>query len=295
MTEMIALFEQAYHKLAGSVPSAEEETSHERSSLCNNMAQYIPTAVEYTFTLLNSDTYALTLTYAPNQVGTHAFIYECKQQLTKLTGYPVGRIDIYHIEGSQYTVVLDEEVPMVALGEICDIQRGTRITRETALAGDIPVYGSRSSPYDFTTAEPNRTGKSLVIPCVCLTSLCVRVVDHPFFLKEDALTLHSKNEDTLLPEYLNIVMLAMQDDVFNTMFRKGDAYVIIKSFLKRKKLQALNLPLPPLCTQRRLIQEHQTIDTHIHTIRERIKGDEQRIRDLQQLKKDVIASIGRVA
>ena len=54
MAEMIALFEQAYQKLAVSMPSAEEETSRERSSLCNNMAQYIPTTVEYTFTLLNS-------------------------------------------------------------------------------------------------------------------------------------------------------------------------------------------------------------------------------------------------
>ena len=147
-------------------------------------------------------------------------------------------MDIIHHDGPLYTVVMsDVSSSMVALGDVCDIQPGARINRDTAIAGDIPVYGCRLSPYDFTTTEPNRTGKSLVIRQRGGPQ-CVRVVDVPFFLKDGALTLHTKNEESLFSEYLNQVMLAMQDQVF----KLGKSSIV--KYVSVKQLQALNISLP---------------------------------------------------
>ena len=100
---MNALFEQAHQKLL-------ETQDPELESLCDAMAEYIPTTTDYTFTFLNSDTHTLSLTYAPNQVGTPAFIHKCKERLAELTGHPAETMDIHH-EGQIYCVVLKEVPP----------------------------------------------------------------------------------------------------------------------------------------------------------------------------------------
>ena len=100
---MNALFEQAHQKLL-------ETQDPELESLCDAMAEYIPTTADYTFTFLNSDTHTLSLTYAPNQVGTPACIHKCKERLAELTGHPAETMDIHH-EGQIYCVVLKEVPP----------------------------------------------------------------------------------------------------------------------------------------------------------------------------------------
>ena len=279
------LFEQAYKELT----KIDTVSSHDRATLCNDMAQHIPTTVEYTFTLLNSDTHLMSLTYAPNQVGSPAFLRECKRRLSMLTGHPEEMIDVTNTGGRLYTVALLEAFPLVALGDVCDIQSGARIF-SSSIPGDIPVYGGRATPLSFTTTEPNRTGQSLVIPRAGVTSHCVRLMTSPFFLTDGAFTLHTKNEDTLLSEYLNSVMLTMQEDVFNL----AESSIAVKSFLTVKKLQALRIPLPALQIQHQIVSALKKIDADVQAIKERINGEEQRIGHLQQLKKDVIFSLCEV-
>ena len=98
---MNALFEQAHQKLL-------ETQDPELESLCDEMAQYIPTTAEYTFTFLNSDTHTLSLKCAPKEVGTLEFIGECKKRLTELTGHPAETMDIHNHEGQTYCVVVNE-------------------------------------------------------------------------------------------------------------------------------------------------------------------------------------------
>ena len=284
LKEMNALFEQAYQRLV----TSNTTPSQELDSLCNDMAQYIPTTTEYTFAFLNSDTYSLALTYAPNQVGTPAFIHDCKQQLAGLTGHPIGMMDIQNQDGTLYIVSLNDGSPMVSVEDVCDIRCGQHINRDRAIAGDIPVYNGREKPLHFTTTEPNRTGKSLVIEYGFVTPQCVRIMDFPFFLTDGAFTLHSKQEDNLLPEYLNQVMVAKQDEIFNMA---ESTCITVQSLLKMKTFKALKIPLPPLHTQHRIVQELDTIDADIQSIEEHIKCEGRRIQDLQQLKKDVVASM----
>ena len=101
---MNALFEQAHQKLL-------ETQDPELESLCDEMAQYIPTTAEYTFTFLNSDTHTLSLKCAPKEVGTLEFIGECKKRLTELTGHPAGTMVIHNHEGQTYCVVVKEAPP----------------------------------------------------------------------------------------------------------------------------------------------------------------------------------------
>ena len=166
-----------------------------------------------------------------------------------------------------YKAYLKEEgnvydVPMVALGDVCDIQYGTRIVKKNATPGDIPVYGGGGQT--FTTTEPNRTGKSLVISRFGVSPHCVRVLDFPFFLNDSGLTLHTLNEDGLHSEYLNYLMMSMQDNVFNLASGAAQAN------LNMEKFKALKIPLPTPTIQHQIVQELETIETSIQTLRTRV-------------------------
>ena len=101
---MNAIFEQAHQKLL-------ETQDPELESFCDEMAQWIPITLDYTFTFLNGDTHPLSLTYAPNRVGTPAFISECKERLSELTGIAAETMGIHKQEDRLYCVVLEEVPP----------------------------------------------------------------------------------------------------------------------------------------------------------------------------------------
>lgn len=287
--KMRTLFEQAYQQLT----KIDTTPSPQLNALVSDMAQYIPTTTEYTFTFLNSDTHSLTLTYAPNQVGTPAFIHECKQQLAILTGHPVATLDIMkHADNHlRYFVTLGEIPPMVAIGDVCDIKNGERDYDRNPDGGDIPVYSCRKDPLPYTTNKPNRTGQSLVIPRTSVTPEgIVRILNGPIFLNDLAFTLDTKNEAILLPDYLNCVLLAMRDVLFDAVVERGVHSIVTLSNLNIHQFKAFKIPCPSLDTQHQLVQEFQTIDADIQTIEDRIKCEKQRIRDVQQLKTDMVDS-----
>jgi hypothetical protein len=287
--KMRTLFEHAYQHLT----KIDTTPSPQLNALVSDMAQYIPTTTEYTFTFLNSDTHSLTLTYAPNQVGTPAFIHECKQQLAILTGHPVATLGILKHDDNhlRYSVIVGEIPPMVALGDVCDIKNGERYYDRNPDGGVIPVYSCRKNPLPYTTDKPNRTGKSLVIPRTSVTPEgIVRILNGPIFLNDLAFTLDTKNEAILLPDYLNCVLLAMRDDLFDAVVAREVLSIATLSNLNIHKFKAFEIPLPSLDTQHQLVQEFQTIDAGIQAIDEHIKCEKQRIWDVQQLKTVLVAS-----
>jgi restriction endonuclease S subunit len=155
------------------------------------------------------------------------------------------------------------DVPMVALGDVCDIQYGTRVVKKNSTPGDIPVYGGGGQT--FTTTEPNRTGKSLVISRFGVSPHCVRILDIPFFLNDSGLTLASKNETVLRFDYICHVLQSMENRIFSLASGAAQAN------LNMEKFKSFQIPLPPLETQHQIVHELETIETSIETLRTRVK------------------------
>lgn len=86
------------------------------------------------------------------------------------------------------------------IGDICSIQNGERKDRESNVEGNIPVYGS-GLRHLFMTNEFNRDGKTCKINKIKSNRQVIRM-NEKYFLNNNAFTIVSKDETTIINEYL---------------------------------------------------------------------------------------------
>jgi restriction endonuclease S subunit len=91
-------------------------------------------------------------------------------------------------------------VVLMKIGDICLIQNGERKDRESNVEGNIPVYGS-GLRYLFMTNEFNREGKTCKINKIKSNRQVIRM-NEKYFLNNNAFTIVSKDETTIINEYL---------------------------------------------------------------------------------------------
>ena len=92
-------------------------------------------------------------------------------------------------------------VVLMRIGDVCSIQRGSRINRRQNIEGNIPVYGIGKRPLFFTN-EFNREGRTCKIdkdkhghhPKI-------NILNESYFLNDCAFTIKSNSND-LTDEYL---------------------------------------------------------------------------------------------
>ena len=91
-------------------------------------------------------------------------------------------------------------VVLMRIGDICLIQNGERKDRESNVEGNIPVYGS-GLRYLFMTNEFNREGKTCKINKI-KSNRQVMIMNEKYFLNNNAFTIVSKDETTIINDYL---------------------------------------------------------------------------------------------
>ena len=91
-------------------------------------------------------------------------------------------------------------VVLMRIGDICSIQNGERKDRESNVEGNIPVYGS-GLRHLFMTNEFNRDGKTCKINKIKSNRQVIRM-NEKYFLNNNAFTIVSKDETTIINEYL---------------------------------------------------------------------------------------------
>lgn len=153
------------------------------------------------------------------------------------------------------------EVPMVKLGDVCEINCGTRITKKNNKNGKYPVYGSGEP--SFTTDTFNRTGDTTIIGRFALSKKCVRIVKNAeIFLNDSGLSIHHKND--ISHKYISLYLLFNQDIIYN--LSRGQA----QKNLDMKKFPELKIPLPSLVVQQQIVDELSVINEHIETLETRM-------------------------
>ena len=107
----------------------------------------------------------------------------------------------------------NEECDEVELGSCCEINYGTRITKNNNIIGNIPVYGG--GDITFYTNTSNRSKNTLIVSRYALSKCCIRLISTDFFLNDSGMSIKVNN--TNLQKYFNNYLLnkRMQDYIYN--------------------------------------------------------------------------------
>ena len=107
----------------------------------------------------------------------------------------------------------NEDCDEVELGSYCEINYGTRITKNNNIIGNIPVYGG--GDITFYTNSSNRSKNTLIVSRYALSKCCIRLISTDFFLNDSGMSIKVNN--TNLQKYFNNYLLSkrMQDYIYN--------------------------------------------------------------------------------
>ena len=133
--------------------------------------------------------------------------------------------------------------PMVRLGDVCEINYGTRVRKRDSKGDAYPVYGGGGETFRWDSY--NRIDKC-VVSRFAMSAECVRFVNGPFFLNDSGLTVESKLNQ-LTQVYLDWFLFGNQDLIYS--IGKGSA----QKNLDMKEFADIQIPLPPINVQKEIV------------------------------------------
>jgi type I restriction enzyme S subunit len=152
-------------------------------------------------------------------------------------------------------IINNKDIEIKTLGEVCDIDYGTRIVKNNNIEGEFPVYGSGRAT--FTTNTYNREGYNILIGRFALSEECVRFIKNKIFLNDSGLTVKPKT-DIILHKYIGYYLLHNQSIIYNCARGSAQKNLDINEF------KNIKIPIPSLEIQERLIKEIEDIDVLIN-------------------------------
>jgi type I restriction enzyme M protein len=134
---------------------------------------------------------------------------------------------------------------VVSLKEICDIQKGTSITKADTVEGDIPVIAGGQEPAYYHN-QSNRDGNIITVSASGAYAGFVSYFDVPIFAS-DCTTIKSSDEEKALTKYIFYVLKSRQEDLYKLQRGAGQPHVYPND------LANIQIPLPPLPVQQELV------------------------------------------
>ena len=170
-----------------------------------------------------------------------------------LTEVPIDKIAInsYSLNYAEYMKdeteeeTYEEGVVVKTLGEVCDIDCGTRIVKRNNTEGEYPVYGSGRAM--FSTDTFNREGYNILIGRFALSLECVRFINEKIFLNDSGLTVKPKT-NILLHKYLGYYLLHNQNIIYNCARGPAQKNLEIDIF------KSIKIQIPTLDKQQEIIK-----------------------------------------
>jgi type I restriction enzyme S subunit len=139
----------------------------------------------------------------------------------------------------------DNDIEIKTIGEVCDIDYGTRIVKSNNIEGEYPVYGSGRAM--FTTNKYNREGFNILIGRFALSSECVRFINEKIFLNDSGLSIKPKN-DLILHKYLGYYILLNQNIIYEIARGTAQKNLDIDGF------KLLKIPIPSIEKQEMIVE-----------------------------------------
>jgi type I restriction enzyme S subunit len=98
------------------------------------------------------------------------------------------------------------------LDDACFIDFGTRVVQKKDGGNIYPVYGGGGATFKMDTY--NRENR-LVVSRFAMSKQCTRFVEGKFYLNDSGLTVRPKNEKELAQEYLDYLLLTLNDTIYS--------------------------------------------------------------------------------
>ncbi len=156
----------------------------------------------------------------------------------------------YNLSGDRYQVVTDysnAKWPMVELGEIAEIIKGSAITKKDTKDGNIPVIAGGQEPAYYHD-ESNRNGEVITVSASGAYSGFVNYFNTPIFAS-DCSTIQSIDKNVVSTKYLFYILKTKQEDIYKFQQGGGQPHVYPKD------LKTIKIPLPPLEIQKQIVVE----------------------------------------
>ena len=161
---------------------------------------------------------------------------------------------------------------LISIGEIATIQKGTSITKEKVIKGDIPVIaGGKDIAYYHNVA--NRDGNIITISASGANAGFVNYFSNPIFAS-DCCTVKSKDEDTISTKLLYVFLQRIQSLIYGLQKGQAQPHVysadiakikipILEKEIRKKIVEEINLIEEK---ERVTIQSINIVSAHIHEL-----------------------------
>ena len=156
----------------------------------------------------------------------------------------------YNLSGERYKVGADYSLvkwPIVTLGDIAKVQKGSSITQEDTVAGTIPVIAGGKKPAYFHNVS-NRSGKVVTVSASGAYAGFVNYFEIPIFAS-DCSTIQANDEGQVLTRYIFLILKGLQDNIYKFQQGGGQPHVYPRD------LVTIEIPLPPLEVQEQIVAE----------------------------------------
>jgi len=162
----------------------------------------------------------------------------------------IAEKDDYNLSSERYKVGSDYSLvkwPIVKLGDIAKIQKGSSITQKNAVEGTIPVIAGGQKPAYFHNVS-NRSGNVITVSASGAYAGFVNYFEIPIFAS-DCSTIQANDEGQVLTRYIFLILKGLQEDIYK--FQQGGA----QPHVYPKDLVTIEIPLPPLEVQEQIVTE----------------------------------------
>jgi type I restriction-modification system DNA methylase subunit len=159
---------------------------------------------------------------------------------------------------------MKNEIKYMSIGEICEINYGTRIVKKKNTEGDYPVFGSGRET--FTTNTYNREGWNILIGRFALSFECVRILNKNLFLNDSGLTIKSI-KNYILDKYLGYYLHNNQNIIYECARGTAQKNLDIEEF------KAVKIPILSKEKQEEIINYCEYNDTLIKQLEDEIKNN----------------------
>lgn len=148
-------------------------------------------------------------------------------------------------------------VEHVKLGDVIELNPGTRITKARNTGTMFPVYGGGG--VSFYTDDSNRSDE-WVISRFAMSSHCFRYVPGKFWLLDSGITFAVRGEQS--KQYIAHFLSSIQPLIYATSSKSAQRNLRVKDFLK------LELPLPPREVQQEIVDKLDTMQALIDNLKQ---------------------------
>ena len=190
----------------------------------------------------------------PEQKTIADFLDRKTEQIDTLTEKKQKQIELLK---EQRTAIIDQAVtkglnpdvkmkdsgwPMVEVGKVCEIKRGSTITKKQIVAGNVPVISGGKQPAYYHN-KSNREVPIVTVSASGAYAGFVNFFNQPIYAS-DCFTIQSKDKKIVDVQFIYRFLKSQQDGIYQ--HQQGS----VLPHVYPKDLQKIKTPLPPLPEQK---------------------------------------------